>query len=115
MSQYEQTTEASSKTQKFIDSAAALLRCLSLEQDFRADLSPDSRWHPFLGVGLLSLITQNYPLAILFLTLLEALSITVGLQNLVGYIGLPDVLPNPAAVTTKCVSGFQITEMRSPK
>ena len=97
--------KGSSKTQNFIDSAAALLDAYpgaGLREIFR--LIPDGL---FLGIGFLSLITQNYPLAILFLTLLEALLITVGLQNLVGYIGLPDVLPTAASISTKCVSGFQ--------
>lgn len=61
----------------------------------------------FVGTGLFALMSQNYPIAMLFLTLFETLLITVGLQNLFGYISLPDVLPNAAAVGRQCVSGFQ--------
>ena len=61
----------------------------------------------FVGTGLFSLMSQNYPVAMLFLTIFETLLISVGLQNLFGYISLPDVLPNAEAVGSKCVSGFQ--------
>ena len=93
------------KTKGFIDKFADMLDAYpgaGLREVFR--LIPDGL---FLGVGLLALITQNYPMAIFFMTLLEALLVTVGLQNLVGYIGLPDVLPTADAVSRKCVSGFQ--------
>lgn len=93
------------KTKAFIDKFAEMLDAYpgaGLREVFR--LIPDGL---FLGTGLLALITQNYPIAILFMTLLEALLITVGLQSLVGYIGLPDTLPTVDSLSHKCVSGFQ--------
>lgn len=61
----------------------------------------------FLGVGLFSLLSQNYPMAILFATLFETLFIVVGLQNLFGYLDLPNLLPTAESVSKQCVSGFQ--------
>lgn len=97
--------KSTAKTQAFIDKFAALLDAYpgaGLREVFR--MIPDGL---FVGVGLLALVTQNYPLAILFLTLLEALLVTVGLQSLTGYIGLPDTMPSGNGVSRKCVSGFQ--------
>lgn len=98
-------TASTVKTKAFIDKFAEMLDAYpgaGLREVFR--LIPDGL---FLGTGLLALITQSYPLAIFFLTLLEALVITTGLQSLVGYIGLPDVLPTADSLSHKCVSGFQ--------
>jgi len=61
----------------------------------------------FVGSGIFSLFSQNYAVFMLFLTVFEILLITLGLQSLFGYISLPDVLPNAAAVSPKCLSGFQ--------
>ena len=61
----------------------------------------------FVGAGLFALLTQNYPVAMLFLSMFEALLITVGLQNLAGYIALPETLPSPGSISEACVSGFQ--------
>lgn len=61
----------------------------------------------FVGTGLFSLMSQNYPVSMLFLTLFETLLITVGLQNLFGYVSFPDVIPKGDSIGTKCVSGFQ--------
>lgn len=61
----------------------------------------------FIGTGFFALLTQNYPMAILFLSMFEALFITVGLQNLAGYIALPETLPGSGSITDACVSGFQ--------
>ena len=61
----------------------------------------------FVGTGLFALMSQNFPVSILFLTLFETLLITVGLQNLFGYISFPDVIPKGDAMGPKCISGFQ--------
>lgn len=61
----------------------------------------------FVGTGLFALVTQNFPMAMLFLTMLETLLITVGLQNLAGYIALPETLPLTSSVSDACISGFQ--------
>ena len=61
----------------------------------------------FLGTGFFALITQNFPLAMMFLALFEALLITVGLQNITSYIDLPATAPNPQAKSLRCLSGFQ--------
>jgi hypothetical protein len=61
----------------------------------------------FVGTGLFALMSQNYPVSMLFLVIFETLLITVGLQNLFGYISFPDVVPKGDAIGTKCVSGFQ--------
>jgi hypothetical protein len=46
-------------------------------------------------------------MAMLFLTIFETLLITVGLQNLFGYISFPDVVPKGDAMGPECISGFQ--------
>lgn len=61
----------------------------------------------FLGVGLFALLSQNYPMAILFATLFETLFIVVGMQNLFGYLDLPNLLPTGEAASKQCISGFQ--------
>lgn len=67
----------------------------------------------FLGTGLFALLSQNYPTAILFLTMFETLLITVGLQNLFGYLSLPDVLPTGSSVGKACVSGFHSISLQT--
>ena len=61
----------------------------------------------FLGTGLFALMSQNFPVTMLFLALFETLLITVGLQTLFGYISFPDVVPSGESLGAKCVSGFQ--------
>ncbi len=61
----------------------------------------------FVGTGLFALMSQNYPVTMLFLTIFETLLITVGLQTLFGYISFPDVVPRGEAMGPKCMSGFQ--------
>lgn len=61
----------------------------------------------FVGTGLFALMSQNYPVAMLFFVLFETLLITVGLQNLFGYISFPDVVPSGESMGSKCISGFQ--------
>lgn len=94
-----------SKTTDFIDKFADLLDAYpgaGLREVIR--LIPDGL---FIGTGLFALLTQNYPMAILFLTIFEALFITVGFQNLSGYIALPETLPTEGSVSQACISGFQ--------
>lgn len=67
----------------------------------------------FLGVGLFSLLSQNYPLAILFVSLLETLFITVGMQNLSSYLDLPNLIPTAESVSKACVSGFQTPTLQT--
>jgi hypothetical protein len=61
----------------------------------------------FIGTGLFGLMSQNFPVAMLFLALFETLLITVGLQTLFGYISFPDVIPTGQSSGENCVSGFQ--------
>ncbi len=61
----------------------------------------------FVGTGLFALLSQNYAVSMLFLVLFETLLITVGLQNLFGYISFPDVVPKGESMGEKCISGFQ--------
>ncbi len=61
----------------------------------------------FVGTGLFALMSQNYAVSMLFLALFETLLITVGLQNLFGYISFPDVIPTGDSMGAKCISGFQ--------
>lgn len=61
----------------------------------------------FLGVGLFALLSQNYPMAVLFGTLFETLFIIVGMQNLFGYIDLPNLVPTAESASKQCISGFQ--------
>jgi hypothetical protein len=61
----------------------------------------------FLGTGIFGLMSQNYAVAMLFLTLFETLIITLGLQNLFRYMSFPDVVPTGESAGGHCVSGFQ--------
>lgn len=61
----------------------------------------------FVGTGLFGLMSQNYPVGMLFLTLFEVLLITLGLQNLFRYVSLPDVIPTAKSMSDQCISGFQ--------
>lgn len=93
------------KTKDFIETFAAMMDAYpaaGLREIIR--MIPDGL---FVGTGLFSILSQNYSVAILFLTIFETLLITVGLQNLFGYISLPDLLPKAEALGQKCVSGFQ--------
>lgn len=67
----------------------------------------------FLGVGLFSLLSQNYPMAILFATLFETLFIIVGLQNLFGYLDMPNLFPSLDSTSKECVSGFQTPTLQT--
>jgi hypothetical protein len=67
-------------------------------------LVPDSL---LLGSGLFALMTQNYPMGVLFATLIEIIFITVGVQNLATYLDLPKSIPSSAAMAKECKSGFQ--------
>ena len=96
---------SATKTKDFIEKFAAMMDAYpaaGLREIIR--MIPDGL---FVGTGLFALISQNYAVAILFLTILETLLITVGLQSLFGYISLPDVLPSAASLGRNCVSGFQ--------
>jgi hypothetical protein len=67
-------------------------------------LVPDSL---LLGSGLFALMTQNYPMGVLFGTLIEIIFLTVGIQNLATYLDLPKSLPERTSISKECKSGFQ--------
>jgi len=67
-------------------------------------LVPDSL---LLGTGLFAIMTQNYPMGVLFGTLIEIIFLTVGIQNLATYLDLPKTLPTSADIAKECKSGFQ--------
>jgi hypothetical protein len=67
-------------------------------------LVPDSL---LLGSGLFAVMTQNYPMGVLFGTLIEIIFLTVGIQNLATYLDLPKSLPVGASMSKECKSGFQ--------
>jgi hypothetical protein len=67
-------------------------------------LVPDSL---FLGVGLFAFLAQNYAMGMLFMALFEAMFITVGIQNLMGYISLSDTIGTEKSGSKECIGGFQ--------
>ena len=90
---------------QFLDSFKQLISAYpaaGLREVFR--LLPDGL---FLGVGLFALLTQNYPLAVLFGTLAETLFITLGLQRLFGFLDMAATAPTEGSQTRVCTSGFQ--------